>query len=91
LGRILAEKASAAAGPVTIALPLRGVSAIDKEGNPFYDADADRELFDAIRANVRPNVKLVELDLHINDPEFAERLVAEYLALTGEKRLHANP
>jgi uncharacterized protein (UPF0261 family) len=90
LGRILAEKASAATGPVAIALPLRGVSAIDSEGKPFYDPQADRELFHAIRANVRPNVKLLELDLHINDPEFAGRLVSEYLALAGGKRLHAN-
>jgi uncharacterized protein (UPF0261 family) len=90
LGRILAEKASAAKGPVTIVLPLRGVSAIDDEGKPFHDAHADRALFDALRANVRPNVKLVECDLHINDPEFAERLVAEYLALAGGKRQHAN-
>ena len=48
-----------ATGPVAIALPLRGVSAIDSEGKPFYDPQADRELFHAIRANVRPNVKLL--------------------------------
>ena len=75
---------------MAIVLPLRGVSAIDAEGKPFHNPAADRELFDAIRANVSANVKLVELDLHINDPEFAGRLVAEYLALAGGKRLHAN-
>jgi len=39
---------------------------------------------------VGANVKLVEMDLHINDPAFAERLVSEYLALGGGKQLHAN-
>ena len=90
LGRILAQKASGAKGPVVIVLPLRGVSAIDNEGKPFHDPEADQMLFDAIRRNVGDNVKLVELDVHINDPVFAERLVTEYLAIGGGKQLHAN-
>ena len=83
LGHILAQKAGAAKGPVTIVLPLRGVSAIDAEGKPFHDPEADRALFDAIRSHVRENVKLVELDLHINDPAFSARLAEEYLAFTA--------
>jgi uncharacterized protein (UPF0261 family) len=70
LGRIIAEKLNKATGPIVLMLPLRGVSAIDKEGQPFYDPEADEVLFDAIRKNVRPPVELVELDMHINDPEF---------------------
>ena len=87
LGRILAEKAAMAKGPVTIVLPLGGVSAIDVEGKAFHDPAADAALFDAIRQGVRGNVKLVELDMHINDPRFAARLVEEYLAIAGGKRL----
>jgi uncharacterized protein (UPF0261 family) len=90
LGRILAEKANAAKGPVTIVLPLRGVSAIDAEGKPFFDPDADRMLFAAIRAGVRDNVKLVEVDAHINDPVFAGVLVQEFRAMTGGMRTHVN-
>ena len=78
LGRMIARKASAAQGPVTIVLPLRGVSAIDAPGQPFHDPEADEALFNAIRQGVHGNVKLVEVDVHINDPVFAERLVAEF-------------
>ncbi|MBE3590565.1 MAG: Tm-1-like ATP-binding domain-containing protein [Firmicutes bacterium] len=71
LGRILAEKLNKATGPTKVFLPLRGVSMIDAEGQPFWDPEADRALFDALRRHLRPDIERVELDLHINDPEFA--------------------
>ncbi len=79
LGELIAEKANAAHGPVTILLPLRGVSAIDAAGQPFYDPEADRALFDAIRRRAR--VRVIALDLHINDPEFAACAVSELLRM----------
>jgi uncharacterized protein (UPF0261 family) len=72
LGKEIAEKASAARGPTTILIPLKGVSAIDKEGGPFWWPEADAALIQSIRNWIGPSVKLVELDLHINDPIFAE-------------------
>jgi uncharacterized protein (UPF0261 family) len=86
LGRIIAQKASAAKGPVTIVLPLRGVSAIDAPGQPFHDPEADSALFEAIRDGVQSNVKVVALDAHINDSIFAERLVAELKQIIGKNR-----
>jgi uncharacterized protein (UPF0261 family) len=71
LGKEIAHKASAARGPTAILLPLRGISAIDAEGQPFWWPEADRALFDSIRLWRSPSVELVELDLHINDPAFA--------------------
>lgn len=80
LGRILAEKLNAATGSTTLLLPLRGVSAMDREGAPFHDPDADVALFDALRRHVRAPVELLELDLHINDPAFADALADHLLA-----------
>jgi uncharacterized protein (UPF0261 family) len=52
------------------------VSAIDVEGGPFYDPAADKALFEAIRKHLdRSKVDLVELDLAINDPAFADAMV----------------
>jgi uncharacterized protein (UPF0261 family) len=72
LGKQIAEKASAARGPTAVILPLRGVSAIDREGQPFWWPEADQALFQSLRNWISPNVRLVELDLHINDSAFAE-------------------
>jgi uncharacterized protein (UPF0261 family) len=72
LGLEIAQKASAAKGPTAILMPLRGVSAIDKEGGAFWWPEADRALFQRIRNELSSRVELIELDLHINDPEFAQ-------------------
>jgi uncharacterized protein (UPF0261 family) len=80
IGRRIAEQLNAARGPVTLVLPLRGVSMIDAEGQPFHDPDADRALFDALRRHAGPGVRIVEVDAHINDPAFAETLADELLA-----------
>jgi uncharacterized protein (UPF0261 family) len=80
LGAEIGRKLSASKGPVTVLFPLRGVSAIDREGQPFDDSMARKALFSAIRASLRGK-KLVELDLHINDPAFADAAARELSAL----------
>lgn len=89
LGRIIAQKLNMANGPTVLMLPLKGVSAIDAEGKPFYWPEADKALFDAIRANISSNVELVELDLHINDPAFAAALAERLLKLMSVKAANA--
>ena len=55
---------------------------IDAEGMPFHDPVADAALFDALRADLdRSKVELVELDLHINDPAFADAMADRLLAM----------
>ncbi|WP_248959048.1 Tm-1-like ATP-binding domain-containing protein [Sphaerisporangium perillae] len=71
LGRRIGTKLSRARGPVTVLLPLRGVSGIDKEGGPFRDAAADGELFSALRGALTGSpAEIVEVDSHINDRGF---------------------
>jgi HEAT repeat protein len=54
--------------------------ALGRIGKPAGDADA------AIRANLKDNVKLVEMDCHVNDPQFAERICAEFRAIAHVER-----
>jgi uncharacterized protein (UPF0261 family) len=74
LGRRIGRKLSAARGPVAVFVPLRGVSAIDVDGGPFRDAVADEALFDGLRETLAPRVELYELDLEINDDDFAHAM-----------------
>ncbi|PSL03186.1 uncharacterized protein (UPF0261 family) [Haloactinopolyspora alba] len=72
LGRRVATKLAAADGPTAMFVPLRGVSALDSDGQPFADPEADRRCFAALRAGLESTrVELVELDRHINDESFA--------------------
>ena len=74
LGRIMAEKLSKAKGPTTVLIPKQGVSAIDQEGQPFYDAEADAAFIENLKANLGENVNLKEMDNNINDDDFASKL-----------------
>jgi uncharacterized protein (UPF0261 family) len=84
IGAEIARKLSGATGPVAVLLPARGVSAIDREGQPFDDPAARRALHDAIKSGL-PDGRVAELDLHINDPEFAEAAAAKLVEMIKRK------
>jgi uncharacterized protein (UPF0261 family) len=54
---------------------------LDGDGQPFCDREADRAIFEAIKANVKPGLPVVEVDLNINDPAFAAKAVEMMLEL----------
>jgi len=80
IGVDLGMKVAAATGPKAIVLPKKGVSAIDGAGQPFDDPEARLSLFSAIRSHAK-GVEIVELDNHINDPEFADAAAQKLLEL----------
>jgi uncharacterized protein (UPF0261 family) len=89
LGKELAEKASAARGPTALLVPLRGVSAIDRDAQPFWWPEADAALFQSLRNWTAPQVQLIELDYHINDPAFAEaaaQTLLRFLSHSGTRK-----
>ena len=86
LGEILAEKVNGSKAPVTVLLPLRGISVISAAGQPFHDPAADAALFASLKAHLRKDIPVRELDSTINDPVFAEACVQELL-----KHLAARP
>ncbi|HSJ01378.1 MAG TPA: Tm-1-like ATP-binding domain-containing protein, partial [Verrucomicrobium sp.] len=85
LGRILAEKVNAYTGPVTVMLPLKGVSVISSAGGAFCDAKADEALNTAVRKHAKAPVELVEVDATINDEAFATKAAEILLAMMRAK------
>jgi uncharacterized protein (UPF0261 family) len=71
IGRITATKLNRASGPVTVLIPLQGVSAIDKIGAPFYSPEALDAYRRVLKTSLSPTIRIVELDAHINDEGFA--------------------
>lgn len=76
IGERIAAAANASTGPVAVLIPLGGVSQLDSPGGAFWDPAADAACFNAIRANLRADIPLLEMECNINDPAFAERAVA---------------
>jgi uncharacterized protein (UPF0261 family) len=72
LGKIIAEKLNGSIAPVSVLIPLRAISVISAPGQKFHDPVADKVLFEAIKANLRPDIEVIEVDCSINDPPFAE-------------------
>jgi uncharacterized protein (UPF0261 family) len=80
LGRTIARKLNASRGPTVLYVPLRGTSLYATAGKVFHDLAADEALFSSLREHVdRGRVELHELDVAINDEQFA---------LTMANRLH---
>jgi uncharacterized protein (UPF0261 family) len=89
MGEIFAQKANAAQGPVAFLIPLKGVSMLDGDGQQFCDREADRAMFEAIKASLKPEIAVVEVDLNVNDPLFAAKAVEMILELIQQKQAPA--
>ena len=85
MGKAFAAKANAAKGPVAFLIPLKGVSILDGDGERFCDREADQAMFDAIKADLRSDITVVELDANINDAEFSAKAVEMMLELLQKK------
>lgn len=82
----VAARLSEARGPVRVLLPLRGVSALDREGEAFWDPEADAAFREALRARLRRDIPVSEVDAHINDPVFALHAAAALEETLGAAR-----
>jgi uncharacterized protein (UPF0261 family) len=71
---------------VKFVIPTRGFSSLSLEGGALYDPETDRAFIDELRKNLDPEIQIIEVDTHVNTPEFA-RVVAE--ALVASLKLQA--
>lgn len=82
LGEIIGKKVSQSVGNAAFFIPLKGVSMIDAVGMPFLGVEEDKALFNALRKNIdTKKVELIELDLHINDKEYALAMAKKLIEL----------
>lgn len=71
---------------IEVWLPLKGVSVISVEGQAFYDKEADDALFGAIKSGLEGSgIAVEEVDVDINDSEWAESIARRLAELIGGK------
>jgi uncharacterized protein (UPF0261 family) len=92
IGRTTAIRLNDASGPVTVLIPLQGVSAIDRTGGRFHCEAALNAYRLALKESLSPRIRLIELDAHINDETFA-RAAADLLieSLHASTRIASSP
>jgi uncharacterized protein (UPF0261 family) len=86
LGRRIGRKLSGAKGQTALFVPLRGVSMISTEGQPFHDAEADAALLEGMRETLGENVEVHELDLDVNDEAFALQMADRLDEMMRERK-----
>jgi uncharacterized protein (UPF0261 family) len=81
LGQFIAERLGQSKGYATVLVPGRGFSQLNRAGGPIYEPESDAGFLEGLEAGFkkspsdRATIKVV--DMHINDPEFAETAVKE--------------
>jgi uncharacterized protein (UPF0261 family) len=84
IAAFVAAKLNAATGPTGVVLPLRGFSAYDREGGPFFDPVADAAFRSALTAQLKPHIRVRTVDAHINQPEVIRAASSLLLDLMSE-------
>jgi uncharacterized protein (UPF0261 family) len=81
MGRIFAEKANRALGPVAIMYPNKGVSMLDSEDNDFWWPEADQAFLSNLKKHIRGDIEVEEWDANINDEVFSNGAVQKLLQM----------
>jgi uncharacterized protein (UPF0261 family) len=84
LGRMVAERLNEATGPVRVVAPARGFSLADAEGGDLWEPEADRAFLDSLREALVGRIPYEEVDLHVDDPAFADIVAERYLSIVQE-------
>ncbi len=76
VGRFIAERLCESSGPAAVLIPARGFTQLNIEGGPMHEPESDRGfregLDEELARHPTKRVSVRSLDLHINDPAFAE-------------------
>lgn len=90
LGRRFAERLNEATGPLKIVYPSQGLSIpsfppseLNPNGGVFWDPDADAAFMAELRANLHPDIPVLEYPRHINDPAFGVEVAELFLTMIG--------
>ena len=62
-------------------LPLRGFSAVNVEGGPFWDKEADDAFRSMMKENLSAHIPVTEVDANINERICGETAAKALLAL----------
>lgn len=95
VGRFVAERLLRSTGPSVVLIPLKGFSQLNVSGGPMYEPESDQGFIEGLREELEGegtrNVSLETLDMHINDPAFAETAAHRLHRLLQARRLTPRP
>lgn len=81
VAEVVAEKLNKARGPIKVLLPLKGFSFPNREGEELWDPSGNQVFIETFKAKIAPSIAVEEVNAHINDAEFIDQVVANFLNL----------
>jgi len=85
IGKIVAKKLNLAKGPLKVFIPLKGFCAPDKEGSELFDPEGNTAFINSLKKDLDKHIPIVEVNAHINDPEFIDLATEEFIKIIIEK------
>jgi len=86
VGKVVAQKLNRAKGPTRVFIPLKGFSYPDREGLPHWEPEGNQAFIDSLKAHLNPSIPWVELNAHINDPEFIDPVTEAFLLMMKRQK-----
>ncbi|MCQ3930063.1 MAG: UPF0261 family protein [Chloroflexi bacterium] len=85
MGHLFAEKLNAATGPTLVYIPHGGWSELDYPEKPFWWPEANDAFVQALKADLRSDIPVIEMSEDINHPNFSGAVANRLLELLKER------
>jgi uncharacterized protein (UPF0261 family) len=86
VGQAMAERLSEARGMTAVLIPLRGWSIYGAKEGPLYDEVGYKIFLKALKNHLRKDIRLEEVDAHINEVLFVDRCVKQLVEFMNEEQ-----
>jgi uncharacterized protein (UPF0261 family) len=83
VGRVIASRLNANPVASMVLLPLRGLHQLSFPGGPLWQPATDEALYEALRTELKREIKVQEVDANINDPAFSQAAAEAMIELLG--------
>jgi uncharacterized protein (UPF0261 family) len=81
LAKTMAAKLNGSCGSVVVVMPERGFLEYDRPGDRLHYPEGRKIFSDTFRDHLGPGIEFIQMDCHINDPEYAEKVIEVALRL----------
>jgi uncharacterized protein (UPF0261 family) len=86
VGKLTAQKLNRGKGPIRVFIPLKGFSYPDRRNLPHWEPEGNQAFIESFKATLNPSIPVIELDAHINDPEFIDPVTEAFLSMMGRQQ-----
>ena len=83
VAKLLANKINQAKDLVKVFLPLKGFSYPNREGLELWDPEGNKVFLNTFKEYIASSIPVEEVNAHINDRQFIDRVVASFLKMVS--------